>query len=240
MSAMRANQLSFHPLCIAALVFAAGACTNSETSTPPGGGGGGGQNQTPGATNQPKVPNTGTPDPPTNPNPVTCEGTTEEFYSFTIKPLAVTDDFKTCTLKGKAVLIVNGASDCGYTPQYDDLQALYAAHKDAGFVVVAFPSDSFNQDSKGTAYTEECAERYGVKFPLMATNPVIDDARKGTTPQPLYQWIYAQPGMSAQVTWNFEKFLVSKAGKVAKRFAPAVVPGVGSEVDLAIQAELAK
>ena len=90
--------------------------------------------------------------------------------------------------------------------------------------------------------SEFCTDEYGITFPLFTIAPVIDNTAKAQTAQPVYQWLAAQPGMSAPVSWNFEKFLIGKDGKVVKRWLSATSPAAGGdgEVDLAIAAELAK
>jgi glutathione peroxidase len=154
------------------------------------------------------------------------------------RKLAGTEDIPLCRLKNKVVLIVNGASHCGFTPQYKPLEALYEKHKDKGFVALAFPSQSFNQeDANEQTVSDFCTTENGITFPLFAIAPVIESA--AGPEQPVYKWLNAQPGMSAPVAWNFEKFLISAEGKVVKRWLSAVSPDDGGEIDLAIVAELA-
>jgi len=206
------------------------ACT-SESASPASGA----------PSERPKPPDLGPVDPGETPAPVTCSGAPGELYALTVKKLAFTEQLPFCTLKGEVLLLVNGASSCGYTPQYAPLQRLHEKHKAKGFSVVAFPSDSFNQELEDEAKVSSlCTDKYGITFPLAAIGPVIDNKAKGETAQPVFQWLYAQPGMSAPVAWNFEKFLVGRDGKVVKRWKSAVSPDEGSEIDLAIQAELAK
>lgn len=235
LSAMRAH----HSLVFVALLATA-ACA-SETPAPSTSEAAKGGELPPSATGKPKTP--ATPDDPA-PAPATCTGSPGEVYELSLKKLAEVDELKLCTLKGSVMLVVNGASGCGYTPQYAPLQTLYAKYHDtqkAKFEVLAFPSKSFNQEKDTDADVSAfCTNEYHITFPLFTIAPVIDDAAKGVTAQPIYKWIYAQPGMDKPVTWNFEKFLISKDGKVAKRFPTALSPDEGGEIDLAIAAELAK
>ena len=134
--------------------------------------------------------------------------------------------------KGKVLLVVNTASRCGFTPQYDGLEALYRKHKDAGFEVVAFPCNQFGAQEPGNA--EEiatfCKLTYDVTFPLMAKVDV-----NGDDATPLYQWMKGEaPGLmgSKSIKWNFTKFLIDREGKVVRRYAPTDKPD-GIEKDIA-------
>jgi glutathione peroxidase len=122
--------------------------------------------------------------------------------------------------KGKVALVVNVASRCGYTPQYDGLEALYKKYRGRGFVVLAFPSNDFGQQEPGS--NEEikafCSSKYGVSFPLFAKGPVT-----GPSKQPIYRLLIASTG-ATEVGWNFEKFLVNRDGLVVDRFASGVEP----------------
>lgn len=120
---------------------------------------------------------------------------------------------------GKVVLVVNVASMCGYTPQYAGLEALWQAHRDEGLVILGFPCNQFGEQEPGSAeeISAFCELNYGVSFPLFAKVDV-----NGADTAPLYRWLKTDyPG---DVEWNFGKFLVGRDGKVAARFAPAVVP----------------
>ncbi len=126
-------------------------------------------------------------------------------------------DFKSQSLLGKTILVVNTASKCGYTPQFKDLQQLYQKYQPQGLVVLGFPSDDFNQDP-GTEkeIAKFCEVNYGVKFPLMAKGKV-----KGDDAQPLFKTLSQLAPDKGTVQWNFEKFLVNKDGKVLARFRSA-------------------
>jgi len=124
--------------------------------------------------------------------------------------------------RGKVLLLVNVASRCGLTPQYADLEALYAQYRDRGLEVLGFPCNQFmNQEPGSEAEIQQfCQTQYGVQFPLFAKIEVNGSGR-----HPLYQWLTAaaqsQPG---DIQWNFEKFLIDRTGQVAARFAPRVLP----------------
>jgi len=140
---------------------------------------------------------------------------------------ADTLDGKTQSLdefRGKALLIVNVASKCGFTPQYAGLEKLYREHKDEGLVVLGFPCDQFGHQEPGDA--EEirnfCSLSYDVTFPLFAKVEV-----NGPHAHPLWQWLKLQKSGflgSSGIKWNFTKFLIDKEGKVVARYAPTDAP----------------
>jgi glutathione peroxidase len=125
---------------------------------------------------------------------------------------------------GRALLIVNVASECGFTPQYQGLEALWRKHRDAGFAVLGFPCDQFGHQEPGdeVQIKQFCASSYDVTFPLFAKIDV-----NGARTHPLYRWLKGQKagvfGTEA-IKWNFTKFLVDRSGQVVKRFAPADTP----------------
>jgi glutathione peroxidase len=124
--------------------------------------------------------------------------------------------------KGKVVLIVNVASQCGLTPQYEGLQALYAKHREAGLVVLGFPCNDFMGQEPGTEadIAKFCSTRYSVTFPMLAKVAV-----KGPATAPLYKQLIAQPApIGGELEWNFTKFLVGRDGRVFARFGPRVAP----------------
>lgn len=127
------------------------------------------------------------------------------------------------TFKGKVILMVNVASQCGYTPQYGALQAIYEKYKGQGLVVVGFPANNFGAQEPGT--NEEiktfCSTKYNVTFPMYAKVSV-----KGEDKTPLYQYITkdANTSVAGEIKWNFTKFLVDRNGRVVQRFEPAVKP----------------
>ena len=134
------------------------------------------------------------------------------------------DEIDLADKQGKVLLVVNTASRCGFTPQYDGLEALYRKFQDKGFEVVAFPCNQFGAQEPGNA--EEirnfCKLTYDVTFPLMAK---IDVNGPGATP--LYDWMKKEaPGLmgSRSIKWNFTKFLIDRDGRVVRRYAPTDKP----------------
>lgn len=128
-------------------------------------------------------------------------------------------------LKGKVVLIVNTASKCGFTPQFEGLEKLYQTYKEAGLVIVGFPCNQFGQQDPGNDVQihEFCQINYGVSFPMMAKVDV-----NGKDAHPVYQFLKSQPqgkGMLGDaIKWNFTKFLIDTKGNVVERFAPTKAP----------------
>jgi glutathione peroxidase len=122
--------------------------------------------------------------------------------------------------KGKVLLIVNVASACGLTPQYEGLEALYRGYREDGLVVLGFPSNQFGAQEPGTAeqITTFCKGKYDVSFPLFAKNDV-----NGPAAQPLYRALKQAAGGGSDISWNFEKFLVDRKGEVT-RFSPRTTP----------------
>ena len=125
---------------------------------------------------------------------------------------------------GKVLLVVNTASKCGFTPQYDGLEALWRDYGDKGFEVLAFPCNQFGHQEPGGADEIEsfCKVNFGVSFPLFAKIDV-----NGDEATPLYQWLKAEaPGIvgTKAIKWNFTKFLIGRDGKVVRRYAPTDKP----------------
>jgi len=126
--------------------------------------------------------------------------------------------------RGKVMLIVNTASQCGFTPQFAGLERLWQDYRDKGLVVVGFPSNEFGAQDPGSndEIASFCELNYGVSFPMMGKVQV-----NGGAAHPLWQWLKSEaPGVlgSEAVKWNFTKFLVGKDGKVIKRYAPNEAP----------------
>ena len=139
--------------------------------------------------------------------------------------------------KGKAMLIVNTASECGFTPQFAGLQVLHETYGKKGLVVLGFPCNQFGAQDSGTnaEIAGFCQLNFGVTFPMMAKIDV-----NGDQAHPLYQWLSAQaPGLlgSKSIKWNFTKFLVGKDGTVLKRYAPTDSPeSLTKDIDAALAA----
>ncbi|WP_035610358.1 glutathione peroxidase [Haloferula sp. BvORR071] len=137
--------------------------------------------------------------------------------------------------KGKVVLVVNTASKCGLTPQYEKLEAIYDKYKKKDFVILAFPCNDFGNQEPGTAeeIKEFCKDNYKVSFPLMEKVHV-----KGAEQHPLYTALSGKEGaFPGDVTWNFGKFLIGKDGKPIARFEPKTTPD-SAEVTEAIEKAL--
>ncbi|HVF46716.1 MAG TPA: glutathione peroxidase [Pyrinomonadaceae bacterium] len=140
--------------------------------------------------------------------------------------------------KGNVLLIVNVASKCGYTPQYEGLQATYLKYKDQGFSTLAFPANNFGGQEPGTAaeIKEFCESKYKVTFPLFAKVSV-----KGEDQEPLFQFLTSKetnPEFGGDITWNFNKFLIDRKGNVVARFTSKDKPD-GEAVAAAIEKYLA-
>ncbi len=131
--------------------------------------------------------------------------------------------FKFASLQGGVVLVVNVASKCGFTSQYEGLEALYQKYKDRGLVIVGFPSNDFMGQEPGTNEDIKsfCSLNYGVSFPLFAKGPV-----KGAKKQAVYRFLTEQSGskFAGDPGWNFVKFLVGRDGKVVDRFSSMTTP----------------
>jgi len=144
-----------------------------------------------------------------------------DFFTFSVQGLDGSEDLLG-GLRGKAVLAVNVASKCGYTSQYAGLQALYEELSDQNFAIVGFPCNQFGSQEPGTP--EEirnfCTATFGVSFPLAAKLDVI-----GPTQHPLFAWLTAPGnGFPGEVEWNFEKFLISPAGRLVARYPSGTDP----------------
>ena len=139
--------------------------------------------------------------------------------------------------KGKAMLIVNTASACGFTPQFAGLEELHKTYGKKGLVVLGFPCNQFGAQDAGSngEIAEFCQLNYGVSFPMMAKIDV-----NGAKAHPLYQWLAAEaPGVlgSKSIKWNFTKFLVGKDGSVLKRYAPTDTPAsLSQDIEAALAA----
>ncbi|MGE3819568.1 MAG: glutathione peroxidase [Isosphaeraceae bacterium] len=143
------------------------------------------------------------------------------------------------TFKGDVLLIVNTASQCGLTPQYEALQSVYDKYKDQGFAVLAFPANEFGHQEPGTdsEIKQFCSTKYKVSFPLFSKIVV-----KGEGIHPLYQYLTStqtNPKFAGEIGWNFAKFLVNRKGEVIARFEPRVKPDA-PEVVRALETALAE
>ena len=143
---------------------------------------------------------------------------------------------KLSTYKGKVLLVVNTASQCGFTPQYKGLQELYAKYKDRGFAVLAFPCDQFGHQEPGSddEIASFCETTYGIDFPLFSKIEV-----NGDNAHPVYKLLKSEKGglLGDAIKWNFTKFLIDKQGNVVDRYAPLTPP---DNIARDIERELAK
>lgn len=166
-------------------------------------------------------------------NPSPKEPVSEtSLYDFTLKDIDG-NDVNLGRYKGNVILIVNTASRCGYTPQYEALQAIYERFKDRGFVVLGFPANNFMGQEPGTEkeIKEFCTLKYNVTFPMFSKISVT-----GSDQHPLYRFLTnkkTNPEFGGDITWNFNKFLISRDGKVIGRFGskdkpddPAVIAAI--------------
>jgi len=138
-------------------------------------------------------------------------------------------------LAGKVLLIVNTASQCGFTPQFEGLETLWQTYRDRGLVILGFPSNEFGHQDPGSndQIASFCQLNYGVSFPMMAKVEV-----NGSGAHPLYQWLKSEaPGLlgSKAIKWNFTKFLVGRDGRVIRRYAPQDKPeGLAGDIEAAL------
>lgn len=156
------------------------------------------------------------------------------IYDYSAKTLDG-QDVNLADYRGQVLLIVNTASKCGFTPQYEGLEALYKAHKDRGFTVLAFPCNQFGAQEPGDAaeIANFCSLTYDVSFPVMSKIDV-----NGADAHPLYKFLKKeQKGLlgTEAIKWNFTKFLIGKDGQVVDRFAPTVKP---EDLKVAVEALL--
>ena len=171
----------------------------------------------------------------------TSEGTISKLYDFKMNQIDGSEK-KLDEFKGKVLLIVNVASKCGLTPQYEGLEKLYAQYKSEGFEVLGFPANEFGSQEPGSneEIQQFCRSNFGVDFPMFEKIVV-----KGQNTHPLYSFlIEKQPklgggseGTPDEISWNFEKFLVNRNGEVVGRFSPKMTPADPALVS-AIEKEL--
>ena len=141
------------------------------------------------------------------------------FYDFKIKSITG-DQIDLKDFKGKPVLIVNTASYCGFTKQYNDMQELWDKYRDKGLIVLGIPSNSFNQEkNSNSAVKEFCEVNFNINFPLTEITDV-----KGDNAHEIYKWAKANYGKSAVPKWNFYKILINREGKVEDTYASLTSP----------------
>ena len=145
------------------------------------------------------------------------------FHDFPVKDIDG-NDYAMSQLKGKKVMLVNVASKCGLTPQYENLEKLYKEFKSEGFVIVAFPANNFLKQEPGTdaEIKEFCSLEYGVTFPMMSKVSV-----KGDDIHAIYEWATQKEkngSIDSKVKWNFQKYLIDEEGKLVKQLNPGTKP----------------
>ncbi|MGN8225435.1 glutathione peroxidase [Gracilimonas sp. BCB1] len=151
-------------------------------------------------------------------------GATEQtsLYDFTVQDIDG-EEVSLEQYKGQVILVVNVASKCGYTPQYEGLQKIYEAYKDEGFVILGFPANNFNGQEPGTdqEIKQFCTLEYGVEFPMFSKVSV-----KGEDQAALFSYLTSLPNddFDGEIKWNFEKFLIDKNGLLKRRFRSSVEP----------------
>lgn len=145
------------------------------------------------------------------------------FHSFKVQKID-NKEFDLSELKGKKVMVVNTASECGLTPQYAQLEELYETYKGKNFIIIGFPANNFGSQEPGS--NEEiatfCSKNYGVTFPMMAKISV-----NGDDMHPVYKWLTkkSQNGvLDSEVKWNFQKYLIDEKGNLIKKIAPTENP----------------
>jgi glutathione peroxidase len=145
-----------------------------------------------------------------------------QFYNFTAKDLQG-NDVSMEQHKGKVVLIVNTASECGLTPQFEGLSGLYKNYRDQGLEILGFPCNQFGKQEPGDekSIAEGCVVNYGVTFPMFSKIDV-----NGDNAHPLFKYLKKELGsiLGSKIKWNFTKFLIDRDGKPVKRFAPTTKP----------------
>ena len=147
----------------------------------------------------------------------------ENIYQFKVKDLSG-DEFDFASLKGKKILIVNTASECGLTPQYKDLQSIYEKYKEKNFVIVGFPANNFGSQEPGNnqQIATFCSKNYGVTFPMMNKISV-----KGNDMDAVYKFLTQKNKnglQDSEVEWNFQKYLINENGELEKVLSPRVLP----------------
>jgi glutathione peroxidase len=162
-----------------------------------------------------------------------ASASSRSVYDFKMKDIDG-KDVKLKKYKGNVLLVVNTASKCGYTPQYESLQATFDKYKDRDFYVLGFPANNFGGQEPGTEkeIKEFCTSKYKVTFPMFAKISV-----KGPDQDPLYAYLTNKeinPEFGGDITWNFNKFLIDKKGKIVARFTSKQKPD-GPEVIAAIE-----
>ncbi|WP_430613249.1 glutathione peroxidase [Flavobacterium sp. JP2137] len=154
---------------------------------------------------------------------MTAKDNIQTIYDFKVKDIEG-KDFDFASLKGKKIMIVNTASECGLTPQYEQLQSIYQEFKDKDFIIIGFPANNFGAQEPGSnkEISAFCTKNYGVTFPMMEKISV-----KGDDMAPIYQFLTKKElnGLQdSQVEWNFQKYLIDRSGKLVRVVGPRILP----------------
>jgi len=156
-----------------------------------------------------------------NSRPANAEEQSGSAYDFAFKTLGKKENLPLSQFSGKVIMVVNTASECGFTPQYEGLQKLYDTYKDKGFVIVGVPSNDFGSQEPGS--DEEigtfCKANYGVNFPMASKEVVSGDAA-----HPFYIWAKKTLGFGTAPKWNFHKYLIDRHGKLVDYFNSTTAP----------------
>ncbi len=158
------------------------------------------------------------------------ENPPQSIYDFTVQDISG-EDFDLSQLKGKKVMIVNTASKCGLTPQYEQLEAIYEKYKDQNFTIIGFPANNFMKQEPGTneEIAQFCQLNYGVSFPMMSKISVA-----GEDQAPIYQYLTQKSlnGFSDNtVQWNFQKYLIDEEGNLVRVISPKTKPDDSSIIE---------
>jgi len=154
----------------------------------------------------------------------------ESFHSFKTETLEG-EEFDMASLKGKKILVVNTASKCGLTPQYEELEKLYKEYGGDNFVIIGFPANNFKEQEPGSAseIREFCTRNYGVTFPMMNKISV-----KGDDMDPIYQWLTQKSKngkLDSEVGWNFQKYMIDENGNLVNMVKPMKKPYTNKIID---------
>jgi glutathione peroxidase len=164
-------------------------------------------------------------------NPAAAPGS---IYELSYQNLGATRTVSLCEFRGQVMLIVNVASACGYTPQYTPLEALYSKYYAKKFAVLGFPCNQFGAQEQGTdeEISTFCTTKYNITFPMFTKSNV-----NPPNENPIYTWLKKQPGGAGDITWNFNKFLIGRDGKLIKRYDSAIAPddpGLIADIEAAL------
>ncbi len=164
-------------------------------------------------------------------NPAAPKGS---IYELSYENLGATRNVSLCEFRGQVMLIVNVASACGYTPQYAPLEVLYNKYYAKKFAVLGFPCNQFGAQEQGTdeEISTFCTTKYNITFPMFTKSNV-----NAPNENPIYTWLKNQPGGAGDITWNFNKFLIGRDGKLIKRYDSAVAPddpGLVADIEAAL------